>query len=139
MLAQQPVVNENAVQLLADGPVQQGGSHSGINTAAQSEDDLVSANLIAQLGHGLVSKAGRGPIPCAPADIDDEVFEQLRAVGAVPHLRVELNPPHGTIHVAEARKLDVVGAANGFELIADAQDGVAVAHPHLGFLGYPIQ
>ena len=27
MLAQQPVVNENAVQLLADGPVQQGGSY----------------------------------------------------------------------------------------------------------------
>ena len=32
-----------------------------------------------------------------------------------------------------------MGAANGFELIADAQDGVAVTHPHLGFLGYSVQ
>ena len=135
MLAQQPVVNENAVQLLADGPVQQGSSYGGVNTAAQSEDDLIVADLVTQLGHRLVGKAGRGPIPCAPADVDDEVFEQLRAIGAVPHLRVELNAPHGTMDITEASKLHVVGAANGFELITDAQDGVAVAHPHLGFLG----
>ena len=70
--------------------------------------------------------------------VDDEVFEQLRAVGAVPHLWVELNAPHGTIHVAKARKLDVVGAANGFELVTDAQDGVAMAHPYLGFQRNPV-
>ena len=41
VLAQQSVVNENAVQLLADGPVQQGGSY-GSQLPAQSEDDLVA-------------------------------------------------------------------------------------------------
>src|SRR6185437_284101 len=45
-LAQQPVVNEHAGQLVADGALDQGGGDGGVNPAGQPADRPAVANLV---------------------------------------------------------------------------------------------
>ena len=50
-LAQQAVVDVHADQLLADGLDQQGGHHAGVHAAAEGKQNLLAANLGANLGN----------------------------------------------------------------------------------------
>ena len=59
--AQQAVVDEDAGQLVADGLVQQRGNHGGVNAAGQAEQDVVGADLGANLGDGVFSDLRRRP------------------------------------------------------------------------------
>ena len=42
---QQAVVDKDAGELIADGAVQQGGDHAGVDPAGESEQDLILADL----------------------------------------------------------------------------------------------
>ena len=48
-VAEQPVVDEDAVELVADGPVQQGRDHRGVDAAAEAADHVVVAHLVADM------------------------------------------------------------------------------------------
>ena len=52
VLAQHAVVDEDTRQAIADGLVQQHGGNGAVDTARESEDDAVVAQLIAQRGDG---------------------------------------------------------------------------------------
>ena len=131
VLAQQSRIDEDAVEVLADGLVQQHGGHRRIDTARKSEHDLVVAHLLAQLAHGGLHETLRGPRLRAAADAHDEVLQQLRAVGRVVDLRVELDTPSLLARDAERGDAHILGAGDQFIVVGHARDGVAVRHPHL--------
>ena len=56
VLAEKSVVHEDTCEVVADGLVQQHGSHCGIHAAAQSQNDLVIADLCANLVHCRVNE-----------------------------------------------------------------------------------
>ena len=130
ILAEEAVVDENAVEPVADGPVQQHRRHARVDPATQAEDDPVIAQFFLELGHGRVDEVGRRPVGGASADVVDKVAEQSQPLLAVVHLRVELDAPGGLVLEGEAGKLHVLRAAGDAGAVACALDGVAVAHPH---------
>ena len=131
VLAQQARVDEDAVEVLADGPMQQHGRHRRIHSARKRQHDLVVAQLFAQLPHGGLDETLRGPRLLAAADADDEILQQLRAVGRVVDLRMELDTPRLLTLDMECGDAHVLGAGDQFIGIGHARDGVAVRHPHL--------
>ena len=131
VLAQQARVDEDAVEVLADGLVQQHGRHRRIHAARKRQHDLVVAQLLAQFAHGSLHKTLRGPRLPAAADVHDEVFEQLRAVGRMVHFGVELDAPRLLAPDVEGGDAHVLGAGDQFIVVGHARNGVAVRHPHL--------
>ena len=107
VLAEQAVVDEDAVQAIDDGPVQE-FRRRRIYAAAQSEDDaVIAADFGLQIRHSGFHKIVRGPRALAAADAHHKVLEQDGTFSAVPNLRVELNPPHVLARGAKACVLDV--------------------------------
>ena len=90
---QQAMVDEDAVQALANSPVQQHGCDRRIHAAAQSQHDLILSQLSLQLGDGRLDEGGVGPFAAAAADPHHEILQQLAAGEGVLDLRVELDAP----------------------------------------------
>ena len=134
ILAQHAVVHEDTRQLVADGAVEQDGTDGAVHAAGESEDDVVLANLLAQLGDGGVHEVGRRPVLPAAADVDHEVLQEQRALQGVEHLGVELHAPDGFGVGGIGCVLHLFGAGYGVEAFGQSRDGVAVAHPHLAVL-----
>ena len=57
VLTHQTMVDMDTDQLLADCLDQQGGNHTGVNAAGQGQQDLLIANLGANLGDLLVDES----------------------------------------------------------------------------------
>ena len=62
MVAQQAVVDKDAGELVADGLVEQRRRHAGIHAAAQAEDDVLVADLLADFLDGLVDVIAHRPV-----------------------------------------------------------------------------
>ena len=125
------MVDEDAGEVLADGPVEQGGAYRGVDTAAQSENHAVVAQLCLEFGHGGLDERGRAPFLSAAADVDHEVAQQLLALGGMEHLGVELHGPQWVLLAGIGSKLHVGGRGDNLAIVGDGSDGVAMAHPHL--------
>ena len=106
---QQAVVDEHAGQLRADRFVDEDRRDRAVDPARQAADDLAVADLGADVGDLGVAIARHRPVAGHPADAVDEVGEQLRAVGGVDDLGVEL------------------GAVIAPRLVGDDREGRAVA------------
>ncbi len=75
VLAQQTVVHEYAGQLVADGPVQQGRHHRGVDPAGEAEQHLVLPHLVADAVDGVVDNIGRRPQGFATAYLQHKALE----------------------------------------------------------------
>jgi hypothetical protein len=64
VLAQQAVVDEDAGELVADGPVQQGGDDGRIDAAGEAADDAV-ADLLAD-ARSFCREVAHAPVPAQP-------------------------------------------------------------------------
>ena len=129
--AQQAVVDEDAGELVADGPVQQGRHHRGIDPPGEAQQDLVAADLGADLGDGLLDDVVRGPEPGAAADAVDEALDDALALAGVGDLGVELEPVEAAVLVGDPGERGVGGLADGVEAGRQAIHPVAVAHPDI--------
>src|SRR6266496_3785331 len=72
--AQQSVIHENTGKLVADCFVQQRSGHGRINPAAQTEHDLLIANLLPNARTSLFDKRAHSPIHRAVADVIDKIL-----------------------------------------------------------------
>ena len=90
--AEQPVVHENAGQLVANGLVQEGGRDRGIHAPAQTQHHLGVAHLAAHALAGLVDERAHRPIHGAMADMIDKVLQDLFAARCVRHFGMKLEP-----------------------------------------------
>ena len=140
VLTQHAVVDEDAGEVRADGFVQQHGGNGAVDTARESEDDAVVAQLKAQRGDGAFYERGSAPLLTRAADVDDEILQQLLTLQGVIYLGMEL---HGENTLAISfwliafgirRILDILGGGDAVESVGDGGDGVTMRHPHLRVL-----
>ena len=98
---QQPVVDEHAGELLADGPVDEQGGHRRVHAAGQRAQDLVLPHLVADPLHGPLDHVDRRPLGQQAAALVEEPLQHVLAVRGVGHLGVELDgeqAPVGVLH-----------------------------------------
>jgi hypothetical protein len=130
----QPVVHEDAGQLVADGLVDQHGGDRRIDPARQPADHPAVAHLVADLPDRLVLVGAHRPVALEARD-PDEVLVESCAVRRVVHLGVELDGIEVARHVGRDREGRVGRDAEHLEPRREARHVVAVAHPHLLALG----
>jgi hypothetical protein len=87
---QKAVIDEDAGELVADGFVDQDGGDRAVDPAGQAADDLGVADLVADLADGFLAVGAHRPVALEPGQAD-EVFVELRALGGVVDLGVELH------------------------------------------------
>jgi hypothetical protein len=85
------VIDEDTGELVADGLVDEHRRDSGVDAAGEAADHAARADLGADALDGLLAEGLHGPVALAARDIAHEVADQLRALGRVHHLRVELD------------------------------------------------
>ena len=85
--AQQPVVDEDAGQLVADGAVDERRRHARIDPAREAENHLLGADLRADAGDGLGDVIAHHPVGPGAADVEHEALEHRRAAGWCASLR----------------------------------------------------
>ena len=92
VLAHQAVVDEDAGELVAHRRVGEQRRDRGVDAARQPADHLAVADLLADARDLLLDHRGGAPGHVAAADVAQEGLEDLRAVGGVDDLGVELDP-----------------------------------------------
>ena len=90
VFAQEPVVDEDAGELVADRLVQERRGDRRIDPAAQAEHDFLVAHLPPHARAGLVDERAHRPIHRAVADAEDEILDDLLAARRVRHFGMKL-------------------------------------------------
>ena len=80
--AQQAVVDEHAGELVADRAVDQRRGDAGVDAAGQAEDDLLVADLLADLRDRLGDVVAHHPVGPRLRDLEHEALEQRPALHA---------------------------------------------------------
>ena len=132
--AQQPVVDEDAGELIADGPVHQGRRHRRVDPAREGAEDAAVSHPGADVGHRPLHEGARLPGRRAPADTGQEVGQELLAGRGVDHLGMELDAvaPHRSGEGGVGR---VERVSDGAEPLGQPGDDVAMGHPDRGLGG----
>jgi len=78
--AQQAGIHKHTDQLAADGPVQQGRHHRGIDPAGQAQQHVVVAHLRADVGDAVFDDVAGGPQRLAAADVHHEPAQDALAL-----------------------------------------------------------
>ncbi len=137
-LAQQAVVDEDAVQVPAYGPVQEHGDHGGVDAAGEGADDVAVPHLLAGLPDHALHEGGHGPVGDNAADREEEVAQHGLAFLGVVHLGVELHGEDPALGAGHGRHFQGGRAGNGLEAGRRRHDLVAVAHPDAGGFGHAV-
>ena len=133
--AEHAVIHKDAVQVLADGLVQQHGDHGGVHTAGERADHMPVAHGFAHFVDHALHKGRHGPVRGDLGDLEQEVAEHGVAVHGVVHFGVELHGVDLAGLVGHGRHFERVGAAGNEEPRRRRLHGITVGHPHAGKLG----
>ena len=102
--AQQPRIDEDATQPIADRAMDQRRGHRGIYAAGEShQDPIVRADARANLGGLGLDHVRHRPVAGLAANPEHEVAQDLRAARRVDHLRMELDSAQQAVTAAERR------------------------------------
>ncbi len=93
VLAQQARIHEDAVEVLADGPCAAARRPPTSRRRPKVRARPCRRPVSPQLAHGGLYETLRGPLLPAAADTHDEILQQVRAVGRMVNLGVELDAP----------------------------------------------
>ena len=127
---QKAVVDEDAVQAIADGLVQDHGGDRGVDAAGEAEHHFAAlSDLFADLSDLTVDDGLGLPVAGQLADRVEKVRQELFAAGGVAHFGVELHSEEATFRVGDHRVLTVVRAGEDVEAGRQPGDLVPVAHP----------
>ena len=129
-LPQEPVVDEDADQPVADGAVYQGGGHRRVDAAAQAAQHPGVAHLPANLLHRGGGEMFHVPIGGAPADAEQEILQHGPAVLGVDHLGMKLEAVEAPSAVGKGGDGGVAGMRDHRPVLGQRRHPVAVAHPH---------
>jgi len=123
--AQQPVVDEDARQLVANRLVQQRRRDARVHAARQPADHAaVRADLVADPRDRLLDERDHRPVARGLADPEQPVAEQLGAARRVDDLGVELQAVDPPLGVREAGERAVVGLGGVHEAGRDRIDEI---------------
>ena len=129
-LAHEPVVHEDAGQLISDGLVGEQRRNGGIHPAGEPADHAPAAHLRPDTFHRFLDDGHRGPGGSYVADAVEEVLEDVLAVLGVTDLRVELHPVEPADRVFHGRHRQLGAARRHVEARRGLENRVPVAHPH---------
>src|SRR3990170_4165658 len=87
---QEPVVDEDADELVADGLVDKGGGHRGVYPAGEGAEHPPLAYSPPDILHRLDYEMARRPSPSTAANFVKEVVQDLLSVRGMDNLGVEL-------------------------------------------------
>ena len=98
---QQPVVDEDTGQLVADGALHQCGGHRRVHAAGQPADRVPVADLGAHLLDQRIGDVGGRPVRAEPGEVVQEPAEHLLPVRGVHDLRVVLHPGQAPVRFSK--------------------------------------
>ena len=127
--AEQPVVDEDAGELIGDRLVNQHRGDGRIDAAGEAADHAAAADLRPDAGDGFVPEGLHGPVAGRADDPADEVAQQRRSVRGVHHLGMELHRVEVARLVGDRGEGCVVRAADDLEARRQPRHPVAMAHP----------
>jgi len=104
VFAQDAIVDEDASQLLSDCLMHQHGSDRRIDTAGEAADDVAGTDFLPDRSDGGFDEMGGSPVAACAADVEDEVFDDLRTEGGVVDLGMELNGPDAAVFIGDGGK-----------------------------------
>ena len=131
--AQQAVVDEDALQAIANRAVDDRRRDGRVDAARQATNDTAVAHLGCDAGGRLINERRRGPVASAAADVERKVAKQFAAAIGMGDLGVEQHGVvaavrrfhHGHGRVVAGGRDSKPGRRGGHE--------VAVTRPHLQF------
>src|SRR5690606_36650712 len=135
VFTKQSVVYKYAIQIFADGFIQQNRRNGRINSAAQTENNFSVANLLFQSFNGSFYKSGGRPRLFNICNVYQKVFEQSLSVGCVIYFWVELD-------CVSFLALNSVGSVQHITRTCQTnasfwklRNSIAVAHPNVCVFG----
>ena len=133
-LSQQAVVDQDAGELIADRPAEQGCHHGGVHATGETTDHPVAAHSLPQRVDHRGGEVVEPPGTRAAAGGLEEVGEDLPAGRRVGDLGMELKPEHRQAPVPDGRQRAGGRAGQRQEFVAQTVHLVAMAHPDLGVI-----
>ncbi len=130
---EESVIDEDAGQLIADGFMEQYGRHAGIHPAGEAQDDMLLADLSANLLNRHLAVGTHGPGFAATTNLMDEIAQNLLSPGSMGHFRVELESIEAALAVFHSGVIGVIGHGHSFEAGGQMGHLVAVGIPDLDF------
>ena len=135
--AQQPIVDEHALETLADRAMNQRRRDRRIDAAGKSEQHLVArTDLVANLGDLGVDEVRHRPVAGLAANLMHEVSQQLRAARRMHDLGMKLDAANFAVLAAHRRARSIIGMRDGSQRRRKRLDAIAMAHPHAMLLAF---
>src|SRR6188472_285980 len=97
------MIDEDTRELAADRPLHQCCSDCGVDSARETANDVLAANLLLDCQYRLVDDVGCRPVRCATSDVEQEVLQHLLTTFGVQYLGMPLHAGQPTIGVLEGR------------------------------------
>ena len=131
--AQEPVVDEDALELRPDRLVEQERHHRAVHAAGQRADDALLAHPRPDAGGRVLDERAHAEGEADFALLEERLVE-LAAARGVGHLGVELDGVEPLLRVGHGAAGGVVAAADDAKPARRLRHLVAVAHPHVEVL-----
>ena len=128
--AQKAMVDKHAGHLLTNGAGAERGHHRGVNAARKRQNHAVAPHLLADLGHLPLGQIVHRPRGLQPADVKEEVGENLLTKLRMAHLGMELGGIQLALSALHGGDGAHGGAARNHKPLGHAAHGIAMAHPH---------
>src|SRR5215218_7619464 len=135
IVPQEAVVDEDARQIVADGPVDEHRRRRRIDPAGEPADGPCLSDLFSYPLDRVGNDVHRRPLGPAAASLVEEVLEDLHPVLCVPDLGMELDPVTPLLPVFERYDWDRGCLGRNLEAFRDGEDSVSVARPGLLLVG----
>src|SRR6267143_2721766 len=131
--AEQAVVDEDALELRADGPVQEQGDNGAVHPAGEGADDALLPPPVADAGRRVLDDRAHTEAEADPALLEERLI-QLPAAGSVGHLGMELDGVQPLLRVGDRAEGRVLAAPDDAEAARGGGHLVPVAHPDVEVL-----
>ncbi len=131
--SQQAVVDEDALELRPDGPMQEQRDHRTVHAARKRADDALLADPLADLPGGLLRERAHLEVERDAAFLEEGLVE-LAAAGRVGDLGVELDRVELALGVSHRGVGGVVRPGERAEALGRSGHLVAVRHPDVEVL-----
>src|SRR6202041_2459025 len=99
----QPVIDEHACELIADGAVHQQCCHREIDPAGETADDASVPHLLANACDLVFGDRSRRPTALTATYLGQEAREDLLAIRRMDYLRVELDAEDAAGRILDRR------------------------------------
>src|SRR5215207_8923397 len=135
IVPQEAVVDEDARQIVADGPVDEHRRRRRIDPTGEPTYSPCAADLFSYPLDRVGNDVDRSPLGSAAAGLVEEVLEDLHPVLCMPDFGMELDPEAPFPWVLERDNRDRGSLGSDLETFRDGEDGVSVARPGLLLVG----